>query len=76
MSVTAVSLPAAYASTVQFNAWKEAYSGQTLALSLDNDGSPIEKQRERVEVWGNRARVCFSKRKEWGRLIESVREVH
>ena len=56
--MTAVSLPAAYVSAVQFNAGKEAYCGQTLALSLDNDGSPIEKQREGVEVEGNRAHMC------------------
>lgn len=49
--MTAVSLPAAYVSAVQFNAEKEAYCGQTLAHSLDNDGSPIDKQREEcVEV--------------------------
>lgn len=48
--MTAVSLPAAYVLAVQFIAGKQAYCGQTLALSLDNDGSPIEKLRECVEV--------------------------
>lgn len=48
--MTAVALAAAYVSAAQFNAGKEAYCGQTLALALDNDGSPIEKQKERVEV--------------------------
>ena len=61
MSVTAVSLAAAYVSAVQFNAGKEAYCGQTPALSLDNDGSPIERQRECVEVGG---KLCACERKE------------
>lgn len=65
MSLTAVSLPAADVSAVQFNAGKKAHCGQTLALFLDNDGSPIEKKRrERVEVWENCAHVWFSKREE------------
>lgn len=62
--MTAVAPPADNVSAVQFNAGKEAHCGQTLALSLDNDGSPVEKQREeRVEVRGNCAHVCFSERK-------------
>lgn len=59
--MTAVSLAAAYVSAVQFNAGKEAYCGQTPALSLDNDGSPIERQRECVEVGG---KLCACERKE------------
>lgn len=58
MSVTAVSLPAACVVAVQFSTGKEAYCGQTLALSLDNDGSPIEKHRDNVSKSEETVRMC------------------
>lgn len=58
MSVTAVSLPAACVLAVQFNAGKEAYCGQTLALSLDNDGSPIEKRGDNVSKSEEKLCAC------------------
>lgn len=48
--MTAVPPAAARVSAVQFNAGKQAQRGPTPPLSLDNDGSPVGRQRECVEV--------------------------
>lgn len=60
-----------YASAVQFNARREEDCGQTLALSLLNDGSPREAQRMFGSLRKNHVfRREKKERSERGRLIE------